>query len=418
MHPSSFMTALPSWLFRGRLWLGAVVLLTVGGCVDLTVPWANQVRDASTVPQAPDTAPGPRADDAATGVDEDARPADRQADAASVGDGGPEVEVAVPYGEAGSGAVDGAVSDGLFDAAPRRDLAGLDAEPADLVDAAPGSDRADTPQLRLPDACAACDGPTDKPQDNPQDESQDEPRPDLASPDVIDRDGASDASNLSVGLVGHWTFDEGAGSIVNDSSGNGISGSLLKAPVWSTDCAPSRGPGTNLACLHFDGTSQSVLMDDAAAANFSGAISLSAWVKTDAPRSSTTSSAVFRNIVVKGFTNDPWAEVSLRLQNNAYTVGSFDGLDHQVLSDTGLADVGVWVHLAGVYDGTTWSLYRNGVLEESARHTVGALQVRQPWSIGASSSGTDRFFNGFIDDVRIYRRALSSGEVAVLAAGI
>ncbi len=402
MHPSAFMTALPSLICHERLWLGIVLLLAMGGCVDLTVPWANEVRDASTVAQDPDSAPSPRDEDTAPSVDEDARPADRQAEADRqadtdfVVDGG--LEAALPGSDAGSGAVDVSVSDGP------------DAKQADLADAALDGDGADTPQPGLPDACAACDGPTDKP-------DQDEPHPDNAAPDVTDWDGDSDASSLSVGLVGHWTFDEGAGSIVNDSSGNGISGSLLNAPTWSTDCAPLRRGSSNLACLHFDGTSQSVLMKDAEVANFSGAISISAWVKTDAPRSSSTSSAVFRNIVVKGFTSEPWAEVSLRLQNNAYTVGSFDGLDHQVLSDTGLADVGVWIHLAGIYDGTTWSLYRNGVLEESAKHSVGAVEVREPWSIGAASSGTERFFNGFIDDVRIYRRALSSGEIAALADG-
>jgi hypothetical protein len=385
----------------------------MGGCVDLTAPWANQVDDASmlsgvapdTPPAKPDAPPSTGTDDSAPNIGEDALLADRLADGAD--DGGP--DVTGPSRDAGSNA-DATASDSSSDVVPKRDTVGPDATDV-LADATPDGNREDTPQLTSPDACAACDRPIDK-------TAQDEPLRDTLSPDLSNLDGTSDASSLTVGLVGHWTFDEGSGSIANDSSGNGISGKLLNVPVWSTDCAPRRHRSTNLACLHFDGTSQSVLIEDAAVANFSGPISISAWVKTDAAKSSSTSFPVFRNIMVKGYSDDPWAEVSLRLQNNAYAAGSYDGQDHQVVSDTALGDVGDWVHLAGVYDGTTWRLYRNGDLEAATKDTVGAVEVPLPWSIGASSSGTMRFFNGSIDDVRLYKRALSADEVSVLAAGI
>jgi hypothetical protein len=46
------------------------------------------------------------------------------------------------------------------------------------------------------------------------------------------------------------------------------------------------------------------------------------------------------------------------------------------------------------------------------------MKVSQPWGVGATGSGSTRFFNGFIDDVRLYNRALNADEVAELAAGI
>jgi hypothetical protein len=99
-------------------------------------------------------------------------------------------------------------------------------------------------------------------------------------------------------------------------------------------------------------------------------------------------------------------------------VGAFDGRDHQSVSNTGANDIGTRVHIAGVYDGRAWLLYRKGRLEESRTDTVGAVRVGAPWSIGAASPGNGRFFSGSIDDVRLYNRALTSDEVARLAEGI
>jgi hypothetical protein len=75
--------------------------------------------------------------------------------------------------------------------------------------------------------------------------------------------------------------------------------------------------------------------------------------------------------------------------------------------------VGQWVHLAGVYDGTQWLLYRDGVLVATSGPTMqGALQVTQTdWSIGSSGSGGDRFFQGQIAEVRIWNTGRSAASV-------
>jgi hypothetical protein len=234
-----------------------------------------------------------------------------------------------------------------------------------------------------------------------------------ASYDTASLDGAApDANSLLTGLIGHWTFDEGSGDKVADSSGNGITGTLVDGPRWSDSCAPTKAGGRNVACLHFDGSTQSVVLADAPVANFSGAISMSAWIKTDAGKTG------MRDIFAHGYTTNPSAEVYVRMQDNAYAVGSFDGRDHQAVSNTGANDIGLWVHIAAVYDGRAWLLYRNGRLEASRTEAVGAVRVGVPWSIGAATSGNGRFFNGSIDDVRLYDRPLSADEVASLAQGL
>ena len=71
-----------------------------------------------------------------------------------------------------------------------------------------------------------------------------------------------------------------------------------------------------------------------------------------------------------------------------------------------------WSHVATTYDGTTRSIYFNGVLKIS--DTPGALNTTAVnFHIGGTAS--NEFFNGLIDDVAIYKRALTAAEVAALA---
>ena len=71
--------------------------------------------------------------------------------------------------------------------------------------------------------------------------------------------------------------------------------------------------------------------------------------------------------------------------------------------------------MVSVYDGTTWRLYRNGtevcnsVTANGSSNAIGAN-----WAIGARGDGTSRWFDGKIDDVRIYNRGLSANEVSAL----
>ena len=71
-----------------------------------------------------------------------------------------------------------------------------------------------------------------------------------------------------------------------------------------------------------------------------------------------------------------------------------------------------WSHVATTYDGTTRSIYFNGVLKIS--DTPGALNTTAA-SFHIGSTANNEFFNGLIDDVAIYKRALTAAEVAALA---
>jgi hypothetical protein len=71
----------------------------------------------------------------------------------------------------------------------------------------------------------------------------------------------------------------------------------------------------------------------------------------------------------------------------------------------------VWTHIAVTYDGATLRLYRNGAQIGSRAQTGNIAVGNQPLRIGGNNVSGE-FFNGLIDEVRVYNRALSAAEIA------
>jgi hypothetical protein len=224
----------------------------------------------------------------------------------------------------------------------------------------------------------------------------------------------------------------------------------------------------DFTALTFNGQNQYVKLGNPAALNFSGQITIAAWIKP-------TAADGIRNIVAHGYNPTPAGEVYLRILDGQYQVGSWDGSSYFAAATMPTSDLGSWVHLAGVYDGTVWKLYRNGVLlatqvilidrpavphNDFSRPTVphtdttnlfgqptrnpfvkptvhidiptqpgmhmdvpgqqavqialpnkGAFPVQSEWAIGARGTGTERFFQGQIAQVHIWNRTRSQAEI-------
>ncbi|BAY99866.1 LamG domain-containing protein [Tolypothrix tenuis PCC 7101] len=170
------------------------------------------------------------------------------------------------------------------------------------------------------------------------------------------------------------------------------------SPLLSADA----GLFDKAAILKFNGKDSYVDCGNSANLNFGGQITIEAWIKPE----KTTG---LQNIVAHG--HSPNSEIYLRIINNYYQIGSWDGRDYLTGFSIPAEDVGKWVHLAGLYDGTTWRLYRNGV-EVSANLAVkGAFPVNENWAIGARGTGSERFFQGQISEVRIWNRSRSPEEI-------
>src|SRR6266436_8109148 len=112
-------------------------------------------------------------------------------------------------------------------------------------------------------------------------------------------------------------------------------------------------------------------------------------------------------------------ETGLRLDADSYVAFAFTGNAlHRATFPVPSSDVGTWVHLAGVYEGNAWRLYRNGAQVGASVDATGARLVNGSWSIGGDGPCAANFFRGSIDDVRIYHGGLTAAEVARIAAGI
>lgn len=173
-------------------------------------------------------------------------------------------------------------------------------------------------------------------------------------------------------------------------------GAILVGRVLRDEEPGVGGSGSGPAVfLSLQGRSAYVDLGQPAALGFTGPITVEAWIR---PRSNEG----LQNIVAHGYTQSPLGEFFFRILRGQYQVGSWNGVDHSVSSPMPAEDVGQWVHLAGVYDGAAWRLYRNGQEVASNTDPTGVLPVNAPWAIGARGGGSERFFHGDLAEVRLW----------------
>ncbi len=162
------------------------------------------------------------------------------------------------------------------------------------------------------------------------------------------------------------------------------------------------------SALSLDGTDDYLQLENSDELQIQGEITLAAWVKPESKNG-------IQDIIAHGYTQNPNAEVFLRINNGQYQIGSWNGSDHRISYAVPTSDIGSWVHLCGTYDGTCWRLYRNGTEVASAEDSVGAVSVNANWTVGASADGVDRFFQGVVDEVKIYDSAISEDLISEIA---
>lgn len=205
------------------------------------------------------------------------------------------------------------------------------------------------------------------------------------------------------GLLAYYPMSEGNSESVQDVRNLAGQDAQVRGAVNWFPCAASIG-NIGQQTLLFDGVNDFIDLGNPETLNFAGVITLSAWVSPSRTNG-------LQNIVSHGYRRNPDGEVALRILDGQYQVGSWDGAGYGVSAPMAPSDLGSWVHLTGVYDGTNWILYRNG--EELARSpgSKGAIPVTANWAIGATGYGTERFFQGEIAEVSMWNRALSATEI-------
>jgi hypothetical protein len=202
----------------------------------------------------------------------------------------------------------------------------------------------------------------------------------------------------NLGLVGWWPLNEGTGSSAGDFSGSGNAGTLENAPAWTT--------GALGGALSFTRASQqSVALGAAGLPLGDSPYTLSAWIK---PASEDDE----QGIIGWGDYGTSDAVNALRLTSTG--VDNYWWSDDLLASASGLAD-GNWHLVTATYDGTTRAIYVDGAEINSDTPGPHAATDTSP-RIGVTDPDFNEYFDGALDDVRVYDRALSASEVAALYA--
>lgn len=159
--------------------------------------------------------------------------------------------------------------------------------------------------------------------------------------------------------------------------------------------------------VDFDGTDDTVVATDI---DLPSSFTLSVWMKADV----IPGAGVWRNLVTRVSGSSSNGDYYLELSGDEIEFGFLNTVNGIISSTSANLVAGRWYHIAGVFSDSanTLAIYVNGSLSISAAETNSPTTNNDIVEIGAGWPGEN--FDGRIDDVRIYNRALSAADVAAL----
>jgi len=218
---------------------------------------------------------------------------------------------------------------------------------------------------------------------------------------VYDAGATTDSSVVSIGvggLVAAYGFEEGSGTTVDDSSGNGNNGTVSGA-TWTTN-------GRFGSALSF-GAGALVTVSNSPSIDLTTGMTLEAWVYP------TSLNGSWMNVIFKSNGNPGSQNPSYVLQGSTptgLTPSLFISSAPSNLATPSALPVNAWSHLAATYDGTTMTLYVNGA-PLASQSASGAMTVSTDALTIGGNAFSGQNWVGLIDEIRIYNRALTQSEI-------
>lgn len=203
-------------------------------------------------------------------------------------------------------------------------------------------------------------------------------------------------------LVGWWPFDEGSGMVAYDKSKYGNDGSLenMAEEDWVD--------GKVNKALDFDGENDRVDCENDVSLDITSAITLEAWVKV----------ASFPELGVTVGKNWDSYFLGVVADQRVRFMLYIDGSQWNFYSNITL-DAGTLYHIVATWraSDSKWTIYINGVQRGTGTATAGNISTNtSKVGIGSISGGASAYpFHGIIDEVRIYKRALTATEIKALS---
>ena len=218
--------------------------------------------------------------------------------------------------------------------------------------------------------------------------------------------------NAPSGLISWWPGDGNADDIVDSNP--------------STAYGATYATGMVSQAFSFDGVDDLVMVPDAA--NLKPAqLTVDFWMRSNVDLDSNTPTSVY--LIPVGKLN-PGVDIEYYVNGydfNYYPSSGFfafglsrSGIDRAYTAATGVTfPAGVWHYIAGTYDQNYIKLYIDGMLVGSTQATFPIAYGSAPLLIGGGVKHTlfspsDQYYNGLIDEVSIYSRALTAEEIAAI----
>jgi hypothetical protein len=221
---------------------------------------------------------------------------------------------------------------------------------------------------------------------------------------------SSDANDISTfidfdnSLVAWWRFDDFDGSIISDSSGNGNIGSLVGNSVIGSNFG-HLGDG-----LELPGANDIVVVPDSPSLDtISNGLTICLW------QNSNSANGVGGSIIGKRIagSDDAW---QLTGDNGGLHFMIWIGGVGTAISKPASNVIGSWSHSCATFDGNQMKLYSDSLFVGS-KALIGSIDItNDPVHIGRSYSSSYAY-NGKLDDVMVFNKALSQGEITALYLG-
>jgi len=214
----------------------------------------------------------------------------------------------------------------------------------------------------------------------------------------------STASSASGELVAYFTFDEDSGDIIYDTSGNGNNGTIFGA---------QRGAGKYGKALEFNGADNYVEVPTSDSLEIDTNVSIAAWINwIDAGDG-------WQGILSKGTMDGPGENYSLFINKDEryfHFVLALDVGRVQQNSPNNSVVPNEWLHVCCTWDGSVTRIYINGEMAMEMDQVATIIPSNLPLRIG-HRDGSSHYWNGIIDEVRIYDHALTEAEILAAMEG-
>ena len=212
---------------------------------------------------------------------------------------------------------------------------------------------------------------------------------------------ASEVAEL-YGLIGHWKFDEAAGTVAADSSGKGNNATINGAAAWTSDC-------TGNTALSFDGVNDTATTNSNFTPPATGAVAF--WMRASGPTS--VQQRLFG-------INGNWEARLETTGKISFDLGASPFVGNEPFATPVVDELDRWYHVVAMFNDTTdaYAVYINGELTASGTSPVNLVaQSAGILSLG-TRTGSSQYWQGALRDFRIYNRAIFTSEIASLSGVI